>query len=466
MKSLTKTRQSLWFAVLVFVAARAPQVFANPTGLRISGGSASAQQLGSQLNITVSQSAVLNWSSFNIAAGETTTFLQPSSDSVVLNVIGGANPSQIFGSLNANGTVILENASGFYFGPNSMINVGGSFIATTAPVIPDFGAGSSWQFSGLPPLASIVNYGQISVGQGRSLFLIAENIQNYGSLTAPGGNIDLAAGQSVLVSDSPDGRGLSATVTLPNGSVDNFGRVTADAGTIALQANVVNQDGLLQANSIQNQNGVIELVAADTVNLGANSQIVAQGDASAGGSAGGDVTIKSSNFFSDTAGSTISTAGGANGGNGGNVEISAPNVESLNSTMNATAAAGATGGTFFLDPANIILGTSTAGGAINVNTAFSGFSSIDLQASGNITLNQNTTWNLSSSTHQNTGQLTLQAGGNITFGNSSKITDANAWSVTLEAGYNFGNSTINAGIGYIYLNGGSGKSQTLVSRRG
>ena len=459
MKSLTKTRQSLWFAVLVFVAARAPQVFANPTGLRISGGSASAQQLGSQLNITVSQSAVLNWSSFNIAAGETTTFLQPSSDSVVLNVIGGANPSQIFGSLNANGTVILENASGFYFGPNSMINVGGSFIATTAPVIPDFGAGSSWQFSGLPPLASIVNYGQISVGQGRSLFLIAENIQNYGSLTAPGGNIDLAAGQSVLVSDSPDGRGLSATVTLPNGSVDNFGRVTADAGTIALQANVVNQDGLLQANSIQNQNGVIELVAADTVNLGANSQIVAQGDASAGGSAGGDVTIKSSNFFSDTAGSTISTAGGANGGNGGNVEISAPNVESLNSTMNATAAAGATGGTFFLDPANIILGTSTAGGAINVNTAFSGFSSIDLQASGNITLNQNTTWNLSSSTHQNTGQLTLQAGGNITFGNSSKITDANAWSVTLEAGYNFGNSTINAGIGYIYLNGGSGKSQ-------
>ena len=459
MKSLTKTRQSIWFAVLVFLAARVPPVFANPTGLRVGSGSASGQQLGSQLNVTVSQTAVLNWSSFNIAAGETTSFLQPSANSVVLNIIGGANPSQIFGSLNANGTVILENANGFYFGPNSMIKVGGSFIATTAPIIPDFGSGAAWQFSGMPPLASIVNYGQIEVGQSRSLFLIAEKIQNYGSLTAPGGNIELAAGQNVLVSDSPDGRGLSATVTLPSGSVDNFGRVTADAGTIALEAKVVNQDGILQANSVQNQNGVIELVASDTVNLGASSQILAQGDNSAGGSAGGNVMIKSDNIFSDTAGSSIATTGGANGGNGGNVEISAPNVQSLNSTMNATAAVGWTGGTFFLDPVNIILGTSTAGGAINVNTAFAGFSSIDLQASGNITINQNTVWNLSGSTGENAGQLTLQAGGNITFGNSSKITDANAWSVTLEAGYNFGNNTINSGVGSIYLNGGSGKSQ-------
>jgi filamentous hemagglutinin family protein len=459
MKSLTKTRQSIWFAVLVFLAGRVPPVFANPTGLRVASGSAFAQQLGSQLNVTVSQTAVLNWSSFNLAAGETTSFLQPSANSVVLNVIGGANPSQIFGRLNANGTVILENANGFYFGPDSMIKVGGSFIATTAPLIPDFGAGSSWQFSGMPPLASIVNYGQIEVGQGRSLFLIAEKIENHGSLTAPGGNIELAAGQSVLVSDSPDGRGLSATVTLPSGSVDNFGRVTADAGTIALEAKVVNQNGILQANSVQNQNGVIELVASDTVNLGANSQILAQGDGSAGGSAGGKVTIKSDNTFSDTAGSTISTAGGANGGNGGNVEISAPNVASLNSTMDATAQAGWTGGTFFLDPVNIILGTSTTGGAINVNTAFAGFSSIDLQASGNITLNQNTVWNLSGCTGQTAGQLTLQAGGDITFGNSSKITDANGWSVTLEAGYNFGNHTINSGTGNIYLNGGSGKSQ-------
>src|SRR5580700_2276930 len=201
-----------WLCVFIAGVAllRQQRLLANPTGMTVSLGSANAQQLGSQLNITVSQAAVLNWQSFNIGAGETTSFLQPSANSVVLNIIGGANPSQIFGNIKANGTVILENASGFYFGSGSMIKVGGSFIATTAATPPDLGSGAAWQFTGMPPLASIVNYGQIQVGQGRSLFLIAEDIQNYGTLNAPAGNIELAAGQNVLVSDRPDGRGLSA----------------------------------------------------------------------------------------------------------------------------------------------------------------------------------------------------------------------------------------------------------------
>jgi filamentous hemagglutinin family protein len=463
-----KSRQSFWknfnarrlfLLVALCAAARNENLFANPTGMTVVSGSASAQQNGSQLNVTTSQSALLNWSSFNIQQGETTTFIQPSVNSVVLNEIGGANPSQIFGNLNANGTVILANANGFYFGPNSMISVGGSFIATTAPLTPDFGAGSAWTFTGMPPLASIVNYGQIQVGSGKSLFLIAEQIENHGELNAPGGDIGLYAGEDILVSDRPDGRGLSATVKVPSGSVNNFGQITADAGTIALQAKVVNQDGIIQADSIQNQNGVIELVASDSLNLGADSKILARGDNSASGSSGGSVTLQSRNNFSDSAGSQISVAGGSQGGNGGSLEVSAPNILSLNSSMDASAQSGWSGGIFFLDPVNIVLGTSTANGAINVNSAFVGFSQILLQASGNITLNAGTTWNLSSSTGESSGQLTLDAGGDITFGNNSKIFDANDWSVTLDAGYNFGNNTIQSGVGNIYLNGGSGLSQ-------
>jgi filamentous hemagglutinin family protein len=459
MKTFFKNQKSLWLAALIFIVGCASNVLANPAGMTVSTGSATAQQLGSQLNVTVSQLAILNWRSFNIGAGETTSFLQPSANSVVFNVIGGANPSQIFGNVNANGTVILANANGFYFGPNSMIKVGGSFIATTAPLAPDFGSGGMWLFTGMPPLASIVNYGQIEVGQGRSLYLIAEQIENHGGLKAPGGDVELAAGESVLVSDSPDGRGLSATVQLPQGSVDNFGRITADAGTIALQAKVVNQDGIIQADSVQNQNGVIELVAADQLNLGANSQILARGDNTSPNSSGGNVTLQSGNNFSDKVGSQIDVSGGAQGGNGGSVEISAPDILSLNSSMDAGAQSGWLGGTFFLDPVNLLLGTSTANGAVNVNSAFSSFSQILLQASGNITLNAGTTWNLSTSTGNGSGQLTLEAGGDITFGNNSKIFDANSWSVTLGAGYNFGNNTIQSGVGNIYLNGGSGLSQ-------
>ncbi len=462
--------------IALAAATRGLKLSANPQGVTVVAGSASTQQNGSQLDITVGRATILNWNSFNIQQGETTTFIQPSANSVVFNNIGGASPSQIWGNLTANGTVILANTHGFYFGPNSMIKIGGSFVATTAPLPPDLGAGSSWQFNGLPPLASIVNYGQIQTGRGHSLFLIAENIENHGKLNAPGGKVGLYAGKEVLVSERPDGRSLSATVTLPSGSVDNSGKIIADAGTIAMNAQVVNQNGIIQADSVRDQNGAIELVASDQLNLGANSQILARGDDSFRGSSGGTVTLKSENTFSDAAGSQVGTRGGARGGRGGNVEISAPNILSLNSGMDGGAQAGWSGGRLFIDPANIVLGTSGSDGPdgtgsvaynsgsgtlnINVNTAFANknFSAILLQAAANISLAQGTTWNLSQSTGVGTGQLRLQAGGDIVFGNNSQIVDANNWSVNLQAGVNFNNNSVQSGVGNIYLNGGVGKT--------
>jgi len=464
----------LCLAVVLITAERQARLLANPTGLNVGYGSASARTIGSQLNVTVSSAAFLNWSSFNIQAGETTRFLQPSANSVVVNLIGDRNPSQIFGNLNANGTVILANANGFYFGPNSMIKVGGNFIATTAPLAPDFGTGTAWTYTGLPPLASIVNYGQIQTGQGRSLYLIAENIENHGTLDAPAGDIGLYGGESVLVSDSPDGRGLSATVKVPKGAVDNLGRITADAGTIAMQAQVVNQSGLVQANSVREQNGVIELVAADSLTLGPNSIISAHGDDSTPDSSGGTVTLKSGNTFSDTAGSRITTAGSASGGNGGNMEVSAPDILSLNSDMNSRAASGWTAGQLLLDPINVNLvgtGASTTppnssgtvdGSAnppnsvtwnLNVNTAFQNkhFSQITVEASGNISLS--TAWNLSSTTGESSGLLKLEAGGNLALNN--RITDANDWSVAMYAGYDPGSQAVVPKTGTISFGGSS-----------
>jgi filamentous hemagglutinin family protein len=447
---------------------------ANPGGLKVRSGSATTHQTGSTLTVNTGPLSILTWDTFNINTGETTTFVQPSANSISFNIINGGQPSQIFGNLNANGTLILANSHGFYFGPDSMIKVGGDFLATTAPLTPDFGLGSSWQFTGMPPLASIVNYGQISAGQGHSLFLISENIANNGQLDAPGGNIGLYAGKDVLVSERADGRGLSATVHLPSGSVDNQGNIVADAGTIALQAQVVNQGGLIQANSVRNVNGTVELVASQDLNLGGNSQILAQGDNSTPGSSGGNVTLKSGNTFSDSPGSQILTFGGSEGGNGGNVEISAPNILSLTTRMDAGAQPGWLAGQLLLDPTSITLATSGSGSAgngtvnsdgsgtlqLNVNTAFANmnFSQITLEATGNISLATGTTWNLSHSTGVTSGLLTLEAGGNIVFGNNSQITDANNWSVNLLAGVNFSSGTVQSGTGSIYLSGGATSS--------
>ena len=577
-------------AMLLFAASR--RALSNPNGMTVvSGTAAPPVPNGSQYNITADNNAVLSWQSFDIAAGETTIFHQPSSSSIVWNRINGPM-SQINGTLQANGIVVLLNSSGFYFGPNSFVSAAG-LVVSTANVTPPQNGGGSWEFNGPPPLKSISNYGQIQVGQNGSAFLIADDVENHGTISAPGGTVGLASGQTVLLSERPDGRGMSMAVTLPQNSVNNYGTLLADAGTIALNAQVVNQNGFVQANAVQNQNGVIEFVASDTVNLGAGSQTVAdggrisasaptvnqnglvqanstlneigniqldagdtlnlnansqttaaggcvtlsavnnlnanagsqitaaggnisasapeinlsgtiqadsvqnqngtidlvagdtlnlgatshiyaRGDGSAGGSAGGSVTLQAANNFSDTAGSQIATTGGSQGGNGGNVEINAPN-QTLNSTVDAGAQAGWNNGQVFLfSMANIILGfttgvlpdnngviNETAGSGtsyVNVNNAFQNITGdILVETSGNISLNPNTSWDLTSSTGGKTGgQLTLEAGGDILFGNNSKITDANDWSVALKAGYSFASGAVQLGAGNIYLNNNSG----------
>src|ERR1039458_10384198 len=150
-----------WLCVFAALRLCVECALANPTGMTVASGTATTSQNGSRLTITTSPVAMLNWQSFNLAAGETTVFNQPSISSVVINRINDANPSQIFGTLRANGIVVLLNSSGFYFGPNSYVSAGGGLIVSSANCIPPQHTGGSWEFDGPPPLSSIVNFGKI-----------------------------------------------------------------------------------------------------------------------------------------------------------------------------------------------------------------------------------------------------------------------------------------------------------------
>ena len=250
------------------------------------------------------------------------------------------------------------------------------------------------------------------------------------------------------MSERPDGRGLSATVTLPEGSVDNSGRLIADAGTIAMHAQVVNQGGLVQANSVREVNGVIELVASDAINLGPNSVLSAQGD-SQGVSPGGTITIKSGNTFSDQPTSVINISGGAQGGNGGQVEISATTLNPPQSRIDGWAASGFPGGRLTLDPYDLTLDSAYVSALTPVLE--SGLYQISLQADHNITLS--TVWTLNDPGAAAT--LSLTAGNDITFNNGSAINAGNNWSVTLSAGPQNLASRPATGSDGIYLQGNS-----------
>jgi filamentous hemagglutinin family protein len=438
MIAFAHSRRTSIVALLLLVECLCrPAAWANPGGGVVAQGTATiAGQGSSQVTINQSSSTTfINWQSFNIQPGETTTFVQPSSSSVAWNYIN--NPmapaaSTINGNLNANGYVVLQNPNGFTIGGSAAITAHG-LVMTTASTPPfTLSGGGSWEFDAPPPAAQIINYGQINIAGGGSAFLIANDIVNNGTISAPAGNIGLYAGEKVLVSTSPDGRGLSAQVTLPQGSVDNEGNLIADAGNIAAQAQVVNQGGLVQANSAVNVNGTIELVASDSLTLGANSVVSAQGGAQ-GTSPGGSVTIQSGNTFSDQAGSTINISGGAQGGQGGQVQISAPQMSSIQSTINGQANAGFANGSLSIDTDDILLnsdGSPAAGTlALNVNSLSTEFSQISLQAADNIELSSQ--WNLAARSGI-LGMVSLLAGNTITLDPGSEI-EADGGSITLNA---------------------------------
>jgi filamentous hemagglutinin family protein len=454
------------FAILAILCNVPPQkTCANPQGPVVSQGSASVASAGSQLTVRTSDQAFINWQSFNIGLGETTTFIQPSSSSVVWNRINDGNPSQILGNLKANGYVFLQNSSGFFIGAQASIEAHG-LVMTTSPIpMPDLSSGSIWNFNAVPPTASIINYGQIAADHGGSVYLIAHHIDNQGTIIAPEGEIGLHAGQEVLVCERPDGRGLSAKVTLPNGSVDNSGKLVADAGTIAVNAQVVNQGGVIQANSIREANGVIELVASECLTLSPSSQVSAHGGAE-GVSSGGTVTLKSGGSYSDSPSSSVDVSGGAQGGNGGQLEVSAPRMGSILSRVEGGSLSLWQAGRVLIDPLNVLLSASgsTAPGSgvvnagdppdndtlvLNVNS-FSSFSQIIVQALHNIELA--TLWKLPDS--QAPASLTLQAGQNLTFDAGAGISAGRNWTLNLTAGADFSTPrSVIPGTGDITLNG-------------
>ena len=124
----------LLLATTALVPVAAAPALANPLAGVVVAGSADIAGAGTSA-LTVDQSsdkAIINWNTFDIGTGETTTFVQPSSNSVVLNrVTGGMGPSQILGTLNANGQVFVVNGDGILFGKDAVIDTGGLVATTT-----------------------------------------------------------------------------------------------------------------------------------------------------------------------------------------------------------------------------------------------------------------------------------------------------------------------------------------------
>src|SRR5882724_4304275 len=290
---LTTALMPLWFVPAI----------AGPQGGTVVGGSATIQGQGTA-NVTVnqfSQNAIVNWNTFNIGQGERTQFVQPNSSSITLNrVTGGQGPSQILGTIDANGRVFLVNRDGIIFGAGAIINTAG-FLATTSDIRnQDFMAGRyTFNIAGRPD-ASIVNQGNITATSGGFAALVAPGVRNTGTITATLGTVALAAGNTFtldlygdkLIQLAPGDAIASQVMDVATKQplkdlVNNQGKLSANGGRVELTAaaarvvvnSVINNSGVIEANSIGSRNGKIVLGAATqaTKSAGAPVQTVKLG---------------------------------------------------------------------------------------------------------------------------------------------------------------------------------------------
>lgn len=284
-----------------------------PTGGAIVAGSGTISQSGSTMTVNqTTGSMVANWQSFSIGAGGTVNFVQPSASAVALNRVVGNSASNIYGTLTANGKVYLVNPNGILFAPGSQVNVGGLVASTLNMSDSDFMNGK-YVFAKNGNAGAVINQGSVTAGD-HAVF-IGLQVKNEGTVAAL--VVGLAAGDKVSLDFSGD-KLLNVTVdtAAAGSSVTNSGTITAPGGLVlmttgtmdALLNTVVNNTGVIRAQTVASESGVIKLI-------GSTANVSGTLDASApqGGDGGFIETSGAKVKISDNAKIITRAASGKNG---------------------------------------------------------------------------------------------------------------------------------------------------------
>jgi filamentous hemagglutinin family protein len=331
-------------ALLPWTVAHA-DVAANalPTGGQYAYGSGSITQQGeSKLQITQStDKGTINWASFSIGSGAWVNFSQPSASSITVNRVLGNNPSEVFGRMTANGQVFLSNPNGVLFAPSASVDVGALFATTLTISDQDANAGRYNKWSNPGNSGAVVNRGSIITANGYTA-LAGPQVRNDGLIVAHAGTVALAAGNEVSLDMIGDGLiKLSVDQAALNASAINSGTIQADGGNVLLTARsanalldtVVNNSGVIRANSLIEKNGEIVLEGGSS-GIVANSGILSAPGVDAG-TTGGTAKVLGQ-YVSLDSGTRIDVSGNNGGGTiliGGDFQGKNADVQNATTTV-------------------------------------------------------------------------------------------------------------------------------------
>jgi filamentous hemagglutinin family protein len=244
-----------------------------------------------------------SFSQFNLSEGQIANFLTNPNIQNILGRISGGDVSVINGLISVSGgnsNLFLMNPAGIVFGQNARLNVPGSFFATTATGI---GFGDGWFNSagindykalvGNPnqfnfnnsQVGTIVNAGNLAVGSGQNLTLLGGTVISTGQLSAPAGQITVAAVGQNAVRISQAGNLLSLEIT-PSLSAEK-----SPIAPVALPQ-LLTGPGIASATGLTtNEAGQLVLTGGETVAVNPGSAIVSGAVNVFAPSAGGTVNI-------------------------------------------------------------------------------------------------------------------------------------------------------------------------------
>lgn len=343
----------------------------------------------------VGQHLFHSFETFSVPAGTTAIFQNQPQIRTIFSRITGDSVSNINGILSTNhaANLVLLNPNGISFGPNARLNIGGSFLASTAESI-HFADGTQFraQETHSKPLLTVsvpvgLQYGKhpgniqaqsslLQVSPTQTIGLLGGNIslEAATAIVAPEGRIELGsvAGQTTVSLDRlANGWGVSYERT--NSFLDiNIAQKSAietsgaGGGTIHLSGrNLELTDGsLIQATTRgPGQGGTVTVNATETLELRgttANGQfpsgILAETEGS--GNAG-DVEIEVNNLTFQNGGQVSVSALANSQGQAGNITVRAEGTIALQGYLISEALASGSG--FFANTNNV-----SGGGNINV----------------------------------------------------------------------------------------------------
>jgi filamentous hemagglutinin family protein len=295
-----------------------------------------------------------SFSELSVSEGGAIYFSNPPGITNIINRVTGSNLSSIMGTLGVlgNANLFLLNPNGIFFGPNSALDLKGSFVGTTANAIQFDEQGvfsasdpqmpplltvnpSAFIFNRLRPSAISLNSSALTVPDGKSLIFLGGDLTlTKSNLDVPEGRVELGSvGGSGTVALTVNGNELSlnfppslelANVTLEQASLVN---TSGDrGGEIQLTGNNINLIGassLISETSGSQKGGTIALTARDTIEIigippSVGSFTFGQGDA-------GNIVINTKKLILREGAqiSTSSIASGEGAGNGGQLIVNA-----------------------------------------------------------------------------------------------------------------------------------------------